>query len=554
MSQTAVEPTRPPTGVVTVSVVQGALRGRKGKTVSGNPMVSFQGIPYAEPPVGPLRFKPPKPASSWTGIRDALQEASQSFHFHPLQNAYVGSEDSLYLNVYTPKLPAERSDLLNPVMVYIHGGGFTLGSGNTEFYGPDYLVDQGVVVVTFNYRLGPLGFLSLENKDAMGNMGLKDQVLALKWVQQNIASFGGNPKEVTIFGESAGGASVHFHVLSPMSKGLFQRAIPQSGTALNWWAVARKPKDRAFRLGHAMGCKTKDPKELIEFLRNAEPQQMYEALEPARTKEERKRFIWFTFIPCVEPEIKGEEAFIPKDPEILLNEGKFNRVPMIMGLTSHEGILVLRDIISDPSLLDAIDGDFERLVPENLQPAKKDLRISRQLSEKIKDFYFGSESISEETIHKFVDLMSDVYFGIEIDKALKKHVTVAPNVPVYFYQFSFDGELNHAKNMTLQGKYNLKGACHADELGYIFRQYLSDAKFPPDSPEMVTLRRMTKMWTNFAKTGNPTPNTDEDIPVVWKPYTVANPCHLKVDNELVLGSYCEKDRMDFWDMLYRVNK
>lgn len=141
------------------------------------------------------------------------------------------SEDCLYLNIHTPQISTPNLKL--PVMAYIHGGGFTYGSGNVESVGPDFLVPRGVILVTINYRLGALGFLSLQTPECPGNNGLKDQNLALRWIQKNISAFGGNPDNVTLFGESAGSVSVHYHLLSKLSRGLFHRAITQSGTATN---------------------------------------------------------------------------------------------------------------------------------------------------------------------------------------------------------------------------------------------------------------------------------------------------------------------------------
>ncbi|GLG92613.1 Esterase SG1 [Gryllus bimaculatus] len=208
-------------GSVTVSVRQGALRGRRDKTPSGQPFLSFQGIPYAQPPVGHRRFKPPVPLESWTGIRDATKPGNQSLQYDPTSKKIVGDEDCLFLNVFTPRLPTGRKEeRLRAVLVWIHGGAFLLGSG--DLYGPEPLMEHDVVLVTINYRLGPLGFLGLGTAEAPGNAGLKDQTMALRWVKNNIHVFGGDPDNITIFGESAGGTSVHYQVLSPLSKGKYK--------------------------------------------------------------------------------------------------------------------------------------------------------------------------------------------------------------------------------------------------------------------------------------------------------------------------------------------
>lgn len=145
----------------------------------------------------------------------------------------------------------------------VHGGGFQFGNGNAFLYGPDYLIPENIILVTLNYRLGALGFLNSGTSDAPGNAGLKDQVLALKWVRDNIANFGGDPNEVTIGGQSAGSASVHLLLLSPLAQGLFKRAIAQSGVALNPWAMTDIPQERAFMLGKVLNFQTNDTDKLM---------------------------------------------------------------------------------------------------------------------------------------------------------------------------------------------------------------------------------------------------------------------------------------------------
>uniref|UniRef100_A0A1Y1LQM7 Carboxylesterase type B domain-containing protein n=1 Tax=Photinus pyralis TaxID=7054 RepID=A0A1Y1LQM7_PHOPY len=216
---------------ILVSVKQGHLRGKECKDYYGRKYYSFQGIPYARPPVNELRFKAPLPLDKWEGVLDATKEGNRCYARHNFFQKLMGSEDCLFLNIYTPSL---HSPLL-PVMFWIHGGGYVSDSGSSELYAPDFLVPEDVVLVTINYRLGMLGFLSLKDPSLgiPGNAGLKDQVLALKWVKSNIEQFGGDPNNITIFGQSVGGGSVHYLMLSPLSKGIFHKAIIQSGSALS---------------------------------------------------------------------------------------------------------------------------------------------------------------------------------------------------------------------------------------------------------------------------------------------------------------------------------
>ncbi|KAJ4446940.1 hypothetical protein ANN_13642 [Periplaneta americana] len=213
-----------------VDLPHGRLQGHLLLSRKGREIFSFQGIPYAKPPVGELRFQPPQPPEPWTDVLKATKEGpdciQRPFPEAPTSPELVGDEDCLYLNVYTPQLPeAGGATELLPVMFWIHGGAWMAGSGSTDLYGPQYLLDKEIVLVTINYRLGPLGFLSTGDEVCPGNNGLKDQVAALRWVRDNIAAFGGNPDSVTIFGESAGGANVHYHVLSKASRGERSRFI-----------------------------------------------------------------------------------------------------------------------------------------------------------------------------------------------------------------------------------------------------------------------------------------------------------------------------------------
>ncbi|CAH1975197.1 unnamed protein product [Acanthoscelides obtectus] len=197
----------------TVTLSNGKIKGLSQKTAyKGNPYYSFRRIPYAEPPVGNRRFEPPTAKSKWNGTLDATKEGSQCVQSI---NPVLGSEDCLFINVYTPSLKQDNI----PVVVFIHGGGFSGGNSSYAAQPPDLFLDENVVFVMFNYRLGIFGFLSTEDLVAPGNNGLKDQVLALKWVQNNIHNFGGNPNAVTIFGQSAGAASVSYLMQSPSAKG-----------------------------------------------------------------------------------------------------------------------------------------------------------------------------------------------------------------------------------------------------------------------------------------------------------------------------------------------
>ncbi|GLG92606.1 Carboxylic ester hydrolase [Gryllus bimaculatus] len=479
-------------GFVTVTVQQGDLRGRSRKTPSGKDFLSFQGVPYAKPPVGDLRFK-----------------------------RLVGSEDCLFLNVFTRRLPTAS---LEPraVMVWIHGGGFTEGSGND--WGPEHFMEHDVVLVTFNYRLGPLGFLSLGTKELPGNAGLKDQVLVLRWVRDNIAVFGGDPHNVTLFGESAGASCAHLHWMSPLSKGLFRRLICSSGSGLCWWSISRDSVGRAKRLALAAGCDAAildDCEALVQWLREVQAQKLLQAVKSARTRVERLSYTSFPFVPVVEPEHPG--AFLTKDPHQVVAERLADRcrpMPILLGLMSHEGILRLPGVLS-PEAWARTDENFQYLLPYDVLADPRDTERTKEFS-------------------------TDMMFAHALTTTARIHSRLG--APVYLFEFAYVGRLNVFG--PLYGAQRVPGACHADDLGYLFHL----DRLPPvedSSPEARVRRRMVRMWVHFAQTGNPTPALNEEITLKWELFSEAEPNYLQMSHELTLNSGLLKERMEFWDNLYK---
>jgi len=534
-----------------VRVAQGSLRGKKVKTEAGATYYSFQAIPYAKPPVGPLRFKAPQPAESWDGIRDALKEgdvAPQPGFFN--MTPYSGNEDCLFINVFTPKLPTNTATVLKPVMVYIHGGGFYIGSGNSEMHGPSRMMNTGeVVLVTMNYRLGALGFLSTGDEVVPGNNGLKDQVLALRWVQQNIAQFGGNPHNITIGGISAGGGSVHLHVLSPMSEGLFHRAIAQSGSALCPWA-AEDPavaRTKAFRLGKALGCKTSDSNELLEFLMQVPAQELTEATDKV-LKEAEKHPLPIFFKPVIEKEEHEDEVFLPDIPINLIRNGKFHKVPLIIGVTSREGKLILPDLVEHTSWYNYLTANWDPVLSEHLR-FKKGTQEIKETSRKIQDFYFDDNILSKETWPQLFDVYGDILFNIWAYRSAKEQQSKS-SASVYLYQLSSEVKRPEGKGSKLfPVDINIPGAGHGADLPYLFETADLIALEPLDDDSKEVSKKMLKMWINFAKTGNPTPGPDSLLGVTWSPVTKTGLNYLNIDKELTMHKDPMKKNMDFWDKI-----
>lgn len=282
-----------------VNVEQGVVSGVKENASEGIQFYSFKGIPYAKPPE---RFKDAEKLDKFSvPVLDCSKERDVCFQKNTFGAGFIGSEDCLFLNVYSPKLPDDESKKL-PVMVFIHGGAYQWGDGNSTLYSPEYLVNEGVVIVTLNYRLHVLGFSCLPGAGINGNAGLKDQLLALKWVNENIAHFNGDPENVTLFGESAGAASVHLHILSPKSRKYFHKAICQSGTAFGDWAFKKDVVERTRLLGKFLGCKGESDLEIYETLKNADLTKIQSDVMKVITPDEKRRSLPFIFKPTVEHE------------------------------------------------------------------------------------------------------------------------------------------------------------------------------------------------------------------------------------------------------------
>ncbi|KAK3918128.1 Esterase B1 [Frankliniella fusca] len=522
---------------VVVKTDKGPIRGKEVVSEdTGEKYFSFQGIPYARPPVGSLRFKPPEDIDPWTEVKDCRQEAKACIQRHMYLRDLRGSEDCLYLNVYSPQLNIWGASKL-PVMVRIHGGGFTTGSAGVEMNGPDFIVQERVILVTVGYRLR---FLCVDEPgDAQGNMGLKDQVAALKWVKKNISSFGGDPKRVTISGESAGGASVHLHMMSPMSQGLFSSAIAESGVAINPWAFTSEGRTRAFRLGESLGCKAQSSKELIQFLQSVPAEDLVNAANKAFSNEDKEYYCVvspFPFVPTVEVSDGSVEPFLSVHPIKLLNEGKFFKGPFMAGVNNREGMLLLAAIFGKDrkEMLKKFDGRIPKLVPTDLSMQRGSSR-ENDIASSMRLFYMKNKPLT-----------GDLMFIYGFYKAMKCH---SKHTSVYVYEFSYEGAFNVFKNVV--GEDNMPGACHSDELGYLFKMDLLPSA-PSDSHAYVMRNVMVKLWTNFVKTGNPTFRKSNPINVNWFPCNSSQSTYLELGKTIQnkKGVIAEK-RMQYWDDLYK---
>ncbi|KAH8385664.1 hypothetical protein KR200_006614 [Drosophila serrata] len=540
----------------------GKVRGRYQKYRSGERggYYSFKGMRYGAAPTGARRFRAAEPEKPWSGIRDASREGQSCPHKNMILDTFKGDEDCLFVNVFTTRMPkdddsGEQPKL--PVMVWLHGGGFSFGSGNSFLYGPDYLVTEDIVLVTLNYRLGPLGFLTA-GPDAPGNQGLKDQVLALKWVRDNIAAFGGDPNQVTIFGESAGASSVQLLLLSPLSKGLFHRAISQSGSALNPWSMSASSSQRAARLAANLGyVGANNTEEILDFLRRVPAMKLVEAAPTTITAEDQRNNIGLPFVPVVEgywnqdsqEEQFYEQPFLTQHPSDMYHNQNFNSdVAYMTGYNTHEAMLFIRRLRKNPQLLSIIENDFGRLVPQDLNVTHVHDRVTRE----IRSFYLGNKHVGIESVDEMIALLTDLMFLQGIRRTARNHAKYG-NAPVYMYRFSFDGALGLYKRMLGIPR---PGVCHGDELGYLFKFGFFNLSLDPKSMEVQVKNRMVRMWTNFAKYGTPTPDTEDPyLTTKWAPIDPTNVMnslnYMDISANLAMKTNPEPERQRFWDEMYQ---
>ncbi|XP_077288427.1 venom carboxylesterase-6-like [Arctopsyche grandis] len=523
---------------VRLEIDQGKLAGHWKKSLNGRKYAAFEGIPFAKPPVGDRRFKEPKPAKPWQGVLQAKNLSRVCIQWYHIPgddyNSIVGDEDCLYLNVYSPNLSAKL-----PVIVYIHGGAFIFGTGVT--YQPTFIMDKDVVYVNINYRLGPLGFMSTQDEVVPGNNGMKDQVMALKWVKDNIRSFGGDPDSITIMGMSAGGASVHYHMLSPLSKGLFHRGISQSGTVCCPWTLQTRPLEKAQFIGNQLGCPTKSSKKMIECLRNRPAASIVATV---------KLFMPFLhspfspFAPVIEPS-KTDGGFLTEHPYHRIRKGATQDVPWLNSLTTQEGLYPVAVFLENRKNIEELNSKWTELVPHlydfnDTLPAEE----HKNAADIIKKHYFGDQDISIDTIQSLIDSISDRHFVVDVEKCVRRQASVNKK-PVYLYQFAYSGEESLGKFLSHSNENY--GVSHGDDTGYCLdAEYMDTTKTVQDR-KMIEF--MITMISTFAKHGNPDVGTLEWLPVDSKSDEI-NYLEIKGPNKQTMKKFNNRSVNDLWKSLF----
>lgn len=377
-----------------VDITNGPIIGEEYDT-----FYAYRGIRYAEIPEGELRLAPPKPyLDTWNETREFMNFGSACATYTHIGYVYEGSEDCLFLNVFVPKAVAESQEKV-PVLFNIHGGCFMFGSGN-GFAPENVMSSQNMILVTINYRLGILGFLSTEDDTIPGNFGLKDQVEALKWVQRNIDAFNGDRSRVMIMGNSAGGAAVHFHFMSKLSDGLFNNGFSHSGTALNPWVLVQNAREKALQVASFVNCSQGSTIMILDCLRRIPA---HELVVIARHFQPFLYNPITPFGPVVEP--AGAEAFLSEHPLVLLREGRVKNLPWFSSNVQDEGLYPAAEFYSDGHL-PAINENWSEYAPFILvfNDTTSDKAKKQQVSMDIQRHYMGIQPITERNFGAFNDV------------------------------------------------------------------------------------------------------------------------------------------------------
>ncbi|XP_019934716.2 fatty acyl-CoA hydrolase precursor, medium chain [Paralichthys olivaceus] len=471
----------------------GSLRGEYVSVKGKEPGVhAFLGVPFAKPPTGPaLRLAAPQPVEGWEGTRDATKQPDLCVQNKQMlldliakvdiEMAHVPdmSEDCLYLNIYTPANRAQDAKL--PVMVWIHGGGFVSGSASI-YDGSPLAAYQDVVVVLIQYRLGALGFLSTGDEHMTGNFGLLDQVEALRWIQQHIHNFGGDPDSVTVFGESAGGASVSLLLLSPLIEGLLHRGIAESGTAAMDVLLISDPLPLTKMAANVSGCSLESTEEISRCMKNLDFDTVV-----TLAKDETLRYL-----------VNVDGHFLTKTVDEIFQKHELHTVPFMTGVNNDEGGWLLPSFLAPPNWTEGLDREqVVNIISFFLSDPKTAIIRDMMIDE-----YIGTGEDRVKNRNGLSQLTGDILFTFPAIKAANAHRDAGAAVYLYEYQ--------HAPNMLKLKRPSFVGSDHGDEiftvLGFCFTTTHVKLHDECLKEEEELSRIMMSYWGNFARTGSPNGN------------------------------------------------
>ncbi|KAM6431190.1 bile salt-activated lipase [Liasis olivaceus] len=509
----------------------------KKLSLFGDYMDIFKGIPFAAPT---KTFEDPQPHPGWPGTLQAKEYKKRCMQTTLTQTDVRGSEDCLYLNIWVPQGKKQVSTNL-PVMIWIYGGAFIWGGGqganflNNYLYDGEEIASRGkVIVVTLNYRLGPLGFLSTGDAVLPGNYGLKDQHMAIAWVKRNIKNFGGDPDNITIFGESAGAVSVSLQTLSPKNKGLIKRAISQSGVGLCSWAIQKDPLYWAIKIAQKVGCPTDNTTALANCLRVTDPKALTLAYHLDITNLRYPLVHYLAFSPVVDGD------FIPDVPENLFANAA--DIDYLLGVNNMDGHFFAS--IDMP----ALNRPLVKVTPEEVYRLVQGLTMEKGAAGADATYalytqMWGDATDQEIIKRTVVDLQTDYIFLIPTQQALQLHQENAQTGRTYSYLFSEPSRMPIYPSWV--------GADHADDLQYVFgKPFATPLGYKPR--HRTVSQAMIAYWTNFARTGDPNKG-ESKVPIGWVPYSNENTFYLEINHNINYESVKQALRapyVNFWSVTY----
>nr|AHJ81351.1 carboxylesterase [Locusta migratoria] len=429
--------------VETVTKKEFDIIGVRMKSYLGRNFNAFCGIPYAEPPINKRRFKNPVPMT-YDGTIDATNceetPVCMQMRWHLDETEVIGVEDCLFLNVYEPEVTSSNL----PVIVYIHGGGFFSGSGTFNDVGPHYFMDQDIVLVTINYRLGPLGFWGTNTHNAPNNLGLRDQVLALEWVRHYIGHFRGDKYRVTLMGEGAGGASVQLHLYSSMSRHLFHRAISQSGVAFNSWALMKDMVTPSYTHASIIGCFETTEARLLRCMQTVDAAIIVNTTAGLRSWLSEPLVI---YRPAVQSRFGHDEIFLKKEIMHYLMTNNFHNVPWLVGTVNTPSFFHLQRYLKDEKLRSSLLGKFQQF-------GAKMLDLDASIADPMKletAFKIISAAYSDSTgkLDKdgIVQIFNDREGNLGLMLTVAYHALLG-HKNLYLYRFEYRAQHSMAENIT----------------------------------------------------------------------------------------------------------
>lgn len=512
----------------------------QAKCEEAKPVYVYRNIPFAKPPVGNLRFMPPQPADSWEGIRDGTEAGK--LPMQPLNVAMVMErlitipmesgisdekmdEDSLHLTVYTPESSKGKN---LPVMVWFYGGAFQVG-GEIYYDGTALAGMNNVILVVPNYRVSIWGFLSFgKSSKCPGNRGIRDQQLALKWVQENIESFGGDKSNVTIFGESAGGISVHFHLLSPLSRGLFHKAISHSGQAMMPAGMFVSERQNAEALAYMLkelGIDEKDEAKLLDILQKI-------PVEKFATLQGRMTVNGF-FHPVLDGEV------LVKKPHQRMLDMDVPKIPYMIGYNMTEGQYFIPIMRFTPGYNEGMSAEAARKLP---------FKIADEFYEAATKLYLKEEYGNMKYSRLYAQITEDALLVVPAEIATKVHSDAGADVYKYLgaFRLRMHHDAEYGKQVVQKPDWCI--CDHFDEVPLTFGspfvscEATNGVRFTDE--EAALSRKWMTYLTNFAKTGNP--NEGEKVNVIWPKYTSQGEERLEINHEFKVGRDSRKKVVDFW--------